>query len=449
MGSVHSGIHKNLALLIRDAFNVKEFVETGTNHGDTTEWASRHFDCVFSSELSPTLYRNAANRFRNTKNIELFHGDSPCQIRQINPRLSSPIFWLDAHWSGGETAGIESECPLINELTEILATTTYSPVILVDDARLFLAPPPPPHNTNHWPDIFDIINCCKNYIEPSIIVIDDIILIVPQSSRSKISEIINNNLTSKFYYVSISTDYKHVWNFNSDENPPYDNINKQYLIDHNLWHPGQTLKLHLGCGKNLLKDYINIDYPLEKHNILKIKPDVESDILKLNFQKNEIDEIRLHHVFEHFNRVTALGILILWTEWLKENGRIIIETPDLIGCAQTLTSDTSYKIKAAIARHLAGDQSAEWGYHVDHWFADRFYKTLTLFGYENIVIQQDRWGHSPYLSNVTVIAYKRNELSRNDLLEAAKLLLKDSLVSQTEIDAYKIWISQLISFLNN
>jgi hypothetical protein len=122
MGFIYSGINKNLALSLRDEFEIKEFVETGTNHGDTTEWASKHFDRVFSSELSSVLHRNAAHRFINSKNIELFNGDSPDQIRQINSRLISPIFWLDAHWSGGETAGIESECPLLDELNAILGS---------------------------------------------------------------------------------------------------------------------------------------------------------------------------------------------------------------------------------------------------------------------------------------------------------------------------------------
>jgi predicted SAM-dependent methyltransferase len=449
MGSLYSGVNKKLALLLRDEFNVKEFVETGTNYGDTTDWASKHFDRVFSSELSTALFKNVAHRFNNTKNIELFHGDSPNQIRQINPRLTNPIFWLDAHWSGGETAGIESECPLLNELNAILEKTSYCPIILIDDARLFLAPPPPPHNTDHWPDITDIINCCSKYIEPSIVVIDDIILIAPQSSQSKLSKIINKDLASKYYYVSTSSHITNLKKYEDKKCILNEIINKQYLIDHNLWNYGQPIRLHLGCGKNIFKKYINIDYPSEKHNILKVKPDIESDILKLNFEKNEIDEIRLHHVFEHFNRVAALGLLIHWTEWLKEGGRIVIETPDLIGCAQTLASDAPYKIKAAITRHLAGDQSAEWGYHIDHWFADRFYKTLTLFGYENIIVQQDKWDHSPYLSNVTVIANKKSEFPRNTLVKAARMLLKDSLVSQTENEAYKIWTSQLDDFLKN
>ena len=141
MGFIYSGVNKKLALSLRDEFKVKEFVETGTNYGDTTDWASKHFAHVFSSELSPVLYKNVANRFKNTKNVELFHGESPHQIRQINPRLTNPIFWLDAHWSGGETAGIESECPLLNELNAILETTLYRPIILIDDARLFLSPP--------------------------------------------------------------------------------------------------------------------------------------------------------------------------------------------------------------------------------------------------------------------------------------------------------------------
>lgn len=449
MGTIYSGIDKKLALFIRDEFKINEFVETGTNYGDTTEWASNHFDRVFSSELSAKLYSNVTNRFKNVKNIELFYGNSPDHIRKINTKLINPIFWLDAHWSGGETAGIGSECPLLEELNAILEIKTYCPIILIDDARLFLAPPPPPHNTSHWPSISDIINCCNKYIKASVIVISDTILISPLSSQSKILEIINKNLNENYFLIYNQQTKQHNKNFDIDNDSPNDIIDIKYLIDNNLWSQKNLLKLHLGCGKNILNGYINIDYPANKHNILKVKPDIEADILNLDFYSNQVDEIRLHHVFEHFNRVTALGLLIRWTEWLKGGGRIIIETPDLIGCAQTLASDAPYKIKAAISRHLAGDQAAEWGYHIDHWYADRFYKTLTLFGYENIQIQQDKWDHPPHLSNVTVIATKKNELPRNALIEAAKMLLKDSLVSQTEKEAYKIWTNQLNSFLED
>lgn len=141
MGIIHQGINKNLVLLIRDKFNIKEFFETGTFYGDTTEWASNHFELVFSSELSCALYEKSKERLEDKNNIKLLQGNSPDHIRKYNTTLQSPIFWLDAHWSNEGTAGQDHECPLIEELIAILESATYLPIILIDDARLFLSPP--------------------------------------------------------------------------------------------------------------------------------------------------------------------------------------------------------------------------------------------------------------------------------------------------------------------
>ncbi len=66
------------------------------------------------------------------------------------------LFGLYAHWSGGETYGEDDECPLLDEL-EIIFGYDKNYAILIDDARLFLAPPPHPHNIQAWPSLTDIL----------------------------------------------------------------------------------------------------------------------------------------------------------------------------------------------------------------------------------------------------------------------------------------------------
>lgn len=215
-----------------------------------------------------------------------------------------------------------------------------------------------------------------------------------------------------------------------------------------LWDYEQPLRLHLGCGQNHFDGYINIDYPPSEHNVMKVKADISMDITELNFPEESVDEIRSHHVFEHFNRVTALALLIKWHRWLKIGGKLHIETPDIIGCAKTLLSDSSWKTKTGNIRHIAGDQAAEWGYHIEHWFPERFDHTLSLLGYSNIQTQATSWSVEPFLSNVTVTAYKSREIPLPEQLAAADTLLWESTVADSEKATYEIWRKQLRAVLD-
>jgi predicted SAM-dependent methyltransferase len=214
-----------------------------------------------------------------------------------------------------------------------------------------------------------------------------------------------------------------------------------------LWQPGCPLRLHIGCGSQHFDGYINIDYPPSEHNLVQVKADVYADIKSLDFPVGSVDEIRLHHVFEHFNRVTALAMLIKWHKWLKIGGLLYIETPDLLGSAKTLVSDASWKTKMGVVRHLAGDQTAEWGYHVDHWFAERFEHTLGALGFGSLQTQSSSWPKEPYLSNVKVIAVKSKHASLPEQLKVAEELLWESTVALEEKSKWEIWRKQLYAAL--
>lgn len=216
-----------------------------------------------------------------------------------------------------------------------------------------------------------------------------------------------------------------------------------------LWQPGQPLRLHLGCGEQRFDAYVNIDYPPAHHNVMNVQPDAYANILKLDFPANSIDEVRLHHVFEHFNRVTALAMLIRWHVWLKEGGQLRIETPDLLGSAKTLTSwRSTWKMKMAAARHLAGDQAASWGYHLDHWFPERYERTLRRLGFEKIKVRASKWKHEPHLANVeaTGIKIKRKP---EEQLAAADELLWESTVADVEKATFNVWKEQLRAVLKD
>jgi len=163
------------------------------------------------------------------------------------------------------------------------------------------------------------------------------------------------------------------------------------------------MKLHLGCGGTYLEGYTNIDYPVSDKTIMDVKADIYQDITTLNYPENSIDEIRSHHVFEHFNRVDALNLLVKWRGWLKPGGKLVIETPDYFWCS-ILMSFTFFKFKMELGRHVFGTQEAHWANHLDFWYKGKFKKVLKKLGFYKF-----KFKHPVYrnlLPNIKVECYK-------------------------------------------
>ncbi len=181
MGEIVMGVPKRTVLALSAFAKAGVFVETGTYQGDTTRWASAHFDTVHTIERSEPLYQRFGEPLSKIGNVVPHLGDS----RSILPRILKNIgerravYWLDGHWSGGITAGESDECPLAGELA-CLAERVHD-IILIDDARLFLAAPPPPHNPAQWPTISEIIRSLNAPAERFVQVIDDVIFAVPNT----------------------------------------------------------------------------------------------------------------------------------------------------------------------------------------------------------------------------------------------------------------------------
>ncbi|MGR0185175.1 FkbM family methyltransferase [Azospirillum aestuarii] len=216
-----------------------------------------------------------------------------------------------------------------------------------------------------------------------------------------------------------------------------------------LSYAGVPLRLHLGCGETRLPGYVNIDYPADAHNVMAVRPDLEADVLGLQFPDGSIDEVRLHHVFEHFNRVAAYGLLVRWHRWLKPGGVLHLETPDTVACAREVAGDLPLTLKLRALRHMEGDQTASWGYHVGHWFGDRFRHTLERLGFTDVVIEQHQSGHEPPLHNVTARAVKGEDRPLDEQIAAVEALLWESTVAEAERPTWERWREQLRAFLTD
>ncbi len=180
MGIVNQGIPKQIVFELAQLSSSTIFVETGTYRGSTTRWASNNFKIVHTIERSENLYRMYSNELSQIKGVTTHLGDSRDILPQIVRHIHGQrvVYWLDGHWSGGETAGEYDECPLLEELA-CLSTRTED-IILIDDARLFLGAPPSPHNASQWPTIVDIVNGLSlSTMNTFVQIVDDVIFIVP------------------------------------------------------------------------------------------------------------------------------------------------------------------------------------------------------------------------------------------------------------------------------
>lgn len=219
------------------------------------------------------------------------------------------------------------------------------------------------------------------------------------------------------------------------------------------------IKLHLGCGSNILPGYINID----KGQRPEVQYDLTSDILDLKFNDNSIDEIRSHHVFEHFHRYQAVTLMFVWNNWLKEKGKLIIETPDFEWtCRHYLNLMTPLTIlwntlvvikhrknyfkpnKWRALRHIFGGKEAEWANHLEGWDKFSLSSIYKLFGFKILNIKQHRYraGPSP---NITVIGEKERHLNDGEFEDLAKKFLEKMVSNEPELP---IWISQAVKLRN-
>lgn len=113
-------------------------VETGTCHGDMVAAMQKEFKKIISIELADQFYREVCERFKGVVNVELIHGDSAKKLPEVVARLDAPaLFWLDGHYSGGDTARGDSDTPVHEELRAIFQPGAPQHIVLIDDARCF------------------------------------------------------------------------------------------------------------------------------------------------------------------------------------------------------------------------------------------------------------------------------------------------------------------------
>lgn len=195
MGLINFGVPEKETMFLKEKLRLDVFVEGGTYQGGTAKKMSKFFRKVITIEKSVSMFETAQKNLDCIDNITMLKGDTREHLSEILDDNDNILFWLDAHWSGGETYGEEDECPLIDEL-EIIFRYQRNYVILIDDARLFLAPPPYPHKYKNWPSLKKIFNILS--VNHEIIVFEDVIYIYETSINDTIIPFMQQEVTNRW-----------------------------------------------------------------------------------------------------------------------------------------------------------------------------------------------------------------------------------------------------------
>ena len=115
------------------------------------------------------------------------------------------------------------------------------------------------------------------------------------------------------------------------------------------------MKLHLGCGKRHLEDWVNIDARAD------VGADLVADITNLAaFEDGSVQIIYACHVLEHIPRPQVAGVLAVWRKMLVPGGILRLAVPDFDAVARLYLNHVPMQRLAGL---LHGRQNAAWNTH--------------------------------------------------------------------------------------
>lgn len=147
--------------------NYPIFVETGTYLGETILSLENKFNDLYTIEIKKEYYDNIIRNYKGNK-INFILGDSSKILINLSKSLkNNAIFFLDGHWSAGNTGKGDKDCPLYEELTAIIKNFKYNAILIIDDVRLFGKGPNIGNEICDWENINEnnIVNIVESRLE--------------------------------------------------------------------------------------------------------------------------------------------------------------------------------------------------------------------------------------------------------------------------------------------
>jgi predicted SAM-dependent methyltransferase len=185
------------------------------------------------------------------------------------------------------------------------------------------------------------------------------------------------------------------WHIKRDLTGIDEKIIEDYFTNH------KTKKLHIGCGRNILKGWLNSDY------YPRLDQTIYLDATKpFPIKDDEFDYVFSEHMIEHITYPQGLQMLTECYRVLKPRGKLRIATPDLLFLIDLYRNEKSWLQTAYVK-----------------WATDNFIKTAPC--YEDVFVINNfmrGFGHK-FIYNEKVLHYS---LEKVGFSEITKCDLNDS-----------------------
>lgn len=135
----------------------------------------------------------------------------------------------------------------------------------------------------------------------------------------------------------------------------------------------KPLALHLGCGRQRLKGFLNIDM------IPSPAVDLLCDSRRLPFAAGAVSRIETYHMIEHLPRHDFLEALFEWNRVLEESGALIIECPDFDATVKEYVEGKRFRIN-----NIFGLQRHPGDYHLFGYTFNDLEEILQGVGFREI-----------------------------------------------------------------
>lgn len=122
------------------------------------------------------------------------------------------------------------------------------------------------------------------------------------------------------------------------------------------WRAGPW-KLHLGCGQQRRRGFVNIDRHFTRAS------DLRADISRnLPCKCGTIKRIEAYHVVEHIPEPIVREVLSYWRSLLTTGGVLVLECPDLEADLREVLRGNSERLFSIFGRQRFEGDAHHWGY---------------------------------------------------------------------------------------
>ncbi|MEY4572225.1 MAG: hypothetical protein RLZ10_1451 [Bacteroidota bacterium] len=138
---------------LKNKYDCKIFIETGTHVGGSSKIASNFFDRVITCENYQPFFEMSKENLSSIPNVELHNKSSIGLLEEIFPLKERVILFLDAHGA--------DDFPLLGEL-KLCKLNEIKPIIIIHDFYV----PDSNGNAKFTYDVYQGRNNDLNYIQP-------------------------------------------------------------------------------------------------------------------------------------------------------------------------------------------------------------------------------------------------------------------------------------------